>query len=492
MKIGRTLYFAAALILVVLSFFLYSSRYYPLLSSDDALNVLMTYYYRLPHDIYCWGQDRGGTLIPLISQVFHRWLGFSPIVSVSFSNYLVLILGYWGFSSLLKNSYTKLLFAIVWFFPPIRFVDLTRFPIGVQYSLIGFSIYLINKVRFNQRNRIFSHVLMVLVVLILCISVWVSDLSLVSITLLIFTLFFFRYREIGKLSIPKSVLFYIVGGVAGVFFMLRFAKRHATGVTGNYLGINTWAEFWQAVETLVNEFLSVYTFQNDDIIFSIYAWFVMISLLFLAFCVLRSSSFVVPERIRPWLAFFILDFVVVLGGMAFSKWVLLNGMGRWYFVSSYISLSLVVLILLDNNSMKDFRNRAVHGVIALTILLGAVSTPHYLKFVRPKTLKSKVDIKREFLTLGEIGIIGEFWNSYISACPNPSILKATAHDKSVVRNKELVNEVFAQPEIYVIRDMWMKSFPDSLKQFGHTLVRDGEPFKMAGCDVCKYADVERD
>jgi hypothetical protein len=114
-------------VIVVVSFFLYSSRFYPLLNSDDALNILMTYYYDLPNDFYCWGQDRGGTFIPLISQIFHKTFGFSAVLSVSFSNYFVLLIGYLGFSSLFKSKKTKLLFALVWFFPPIRFIDLTRF-----------------------------------------------------------------------------------------------------------------------------------------------------------------------------------------------------------------------------------------------------------------------------------------------------------------------------------------------------------------------------
>ena len=125
-------------IIAVLSFFLYSSRFYPLLNSDDALNILLTHYYKLPKDLYGWGQDRGGTLIPLISQLFHKGMGLSAVLSVSISNYLILILGYIGFSSLLNRKYLKVLLALVIFFPPLRFIDITRFPLGVQYCFCAF------------------------------------------------------------------------------------------------------------------------------------------------------------------------------------------------------------------------------------------------------------------------------------------------------------------------------------------------------------------
>ena len=106
---NRLSYYLAVFTIIIISFFLYSSNFYPLLCSDDALNILMAHYYKLPADFYCWGQDRGGTLIPLISQVFIKIFHFSALTSVSLSNYLILILGFLCFSSLFKTKYGKLI-----------------------------------------------------------------------------------------------------------------------------------------------------------------------------------------------------------------------------------------------------------------------------------------------------------------------------------------------------------------------------------------------
>jgi len=54
----------------------------------------------------------------------------------------------------------------------------------------------------------------------------------------------------------------------------------------------------------------------------------------------------------------------------------------------------------------------------------------------------------------------------------------------------LVDAVFERDDIYVIRDSWMKTFPDTLKQFGYTLLKDGSPFQLSDCDVCKYRKIE--
>lgn len=186
MKSDKILYSITLLAIVLLSFFLYSSRFYPLLNSDDALNVLMAHYYKLPDCFYCWGQDRGGTLIPLLSQIFIKLFGFSALFSVSLSNYLILILGFIGLSSLIKSKYYKVVFAIIWFLPFQRFVDITRFPIGVEYSLLGMAIYFICKIEDKQMTCVFKrHALLFMTMLTLIVSVWVSDLSLVSIVILI-------------------------------------------------------------------------------------------------------------------------------------------------------------------------------------------------------------------------------------------------------------------------------------------------------------------
>lgn len=125
-------------------------------------------------------------------------------------------------------------------------------------------------------------------------------------------------------------------------------------------------------------------------------------------------------------------------------------------------------------------------VLICTSIIGAVTPVIYMKFYRPKTLKPYADVKRELNVLGKSGFIGEFWNSYVSSCSNPELILATPHDKGNVRNFELVNKVFENENIYLIKDMWLDSFPDTITQFGHLLIKDGQPFIMGDCELNKY------
>lgn len=90
--------------------------------------------------------------------------------------------------------------------------------------------------------------------------------------------------------------------------------------------------------------------------------------------------------------------------------------------------------------------------------------------------------------LGKIGILSDYWNSYITACPNPDSIIATPNEQSC-RNYKITEEVFKQKNIYVIKDMWLAEFPDTLKQFGHALIRDGKQFNIGDCNVCKYRNL---
>jgi hypothetical protein len=451
----------------------------------------MTYYYKLPHDIYCWEQDRGGTLIPLISQIFHKFLGFSAINSVSITNYFILILGYIGFSSLFKNKFTKLIFSIVWFFPPVKFIDLIRYPLGIQYSLIGFSIFILNNIDFKNKKLLINHVLIVFTILLFSISIWVSDLAIVTITSLVLVLFLFPLFYGNVLKHIKLLLTYLLIGIAGNFLFIMYAKRLAISKTKNYTTFNDLDTLFQGIKILTTELFNIMAFQTEEFFLSIYSWSVLFCII-LCIKYIRTKKLSLSTNTQKWLTFFIVDFVAVFGVILASKWVFLNGMGRWYFIPSYISFSMVIFLIFDNLKLEHFKRLLVRSILFLTVFVGAISTIHYFKYINPKTFRSKIDVKAEFLTLGEIGIIGNFWNSYIASCPDPAKIKATTHDKGVIRNQKLVDEVFAQPKLYVIKDMWMQSFPDTLKQFGYILIKNGTSFKIGNCDVNRYKKIKRD
>jgi hypothetical protein len=184
------------------------------------------------------------------------------------------------------------------------------------------------------------------------------------------------------------------------------------------------------------------------------------------------------------------DFGAIWCVFLMASWVLANEMGRWYYVACYISLSMAILLAIE--ILRPYTKQIKYFQISVVFiaLLGSVSTIYTMKHNYPKTLTPKLKVVKDFEQLGNIGVIAEFWNAYIMSCSNPDKIKATVHDKEYIRNQMLVDAVFERDDIYVIRDMWMKTFPDTLEQFGYMLLKEGTPFQLSDCDVCKYRKIE--
>ncbi len=449
----------------------------------------MAHYYKLPNDFYCWGQNRGGTLIPLISQIFIKLFNCSALIAVSISNYLILILGYIGLSSLINSRYYKIILAIIWFLPFQRFIDILRFPIGVGYSLIGFSIYLISKLEKNDSIKLYKkHFLLISIILIFTISVWVSDLAIVSITILLLILFLFHYLKNKSFKIDKIVLTYIFIGVTFCYFFIKFAKSFATTEIEKYLSINGINEVKNALLIIKGAFRAILNFSTKEPFVSIYTYLAILFIISFVIIILKKKLFIHLIS-NKWIIFFLVDFVGIFTVFLLSYWVLANGMGRWYFVASYISLSMFIILALDNIE-KHQSIKLLRVSILLLALIGAISPIYSMKYKHPKSLKPMVDVVGEFKQLGEIGVIGGYWDSYIISCPDPELIKATPHDQSYVRSQEIVDMIFERENIYVIKDMWMDTFPDTLEQFGYVLLKDGNPFILGGRDVCKYDKIK--
>lgn len=481
----KSVFYFILSIIIGTSFCLYSSIFYPLLNSDDALNILMAHYYKLPNDVYCWGQNRGGTLIPLISQIFIKIFGFPAYVSVSISNYIVLFLGYLGFSSLFKNNYIKILFSIAWFFPPVQFIDLMRFPIGVEYSLIGFSILMIKKIDFKS-NSYKNHINLSIIILLFLLSQWVSDLSIVTILIMISSLGLFKILKERKVVFNKIILLYLSLGAILIYLFINWAKNQATINAEQYLMINKATEFIVSIKMFIKSVVEILFFKHQSLIFSIYSWLSIVLMVISVLLYWKNRNKFNFEN-KQWIFIFLVDFFSVFSILMISKWVLLNGMGRWYFVALYISATIFIFLLIDNLSNINKVKPALKVLIIIAVFAGAISTPINLKYVSPKSFRPELNLRSEFLQLGKIGIISEYWNSYITSAKNPEIIKATPHEQSgAVRNQSIVEEVFNQPNLYIIKDMWFDVFPDTLYQFGRKLVKDGGEFKIGGCFTCKY------
>ncbi|MBP3254411.1 MAG: hypothetical protein J6M30_07875 [Bacteroidales bacterium] len=472
------------ILIAFLSFFFYSYNYYPGINSDDAMNVLMAHYYEFPGNIFCWGQNRGGTLIPLISQIFIHLFGLKAVTSVSIATYLLLLTGVLCLCSLLKTKFLKIILAMVWFFPFQRFVDIVRYPIGMEYCLIAVAVCLINKLWDADKSKLSSRWMMCGVVLSLILAYWVLYNAVFTIVLLILVLMVFN-----KMKLPgKHVLITFAIGV--VLFACAWFYMYSQPYTEckQCNQINTLSEVKDSF-LILGKALYNYLFFSEvqvRIAVGVYAWLVV---LFLAVVIILAVKTKVYRQFikDKWAVFFLADFFMFMGVYFLSAWVRLNNMASWYYVSCYISLSMAILLCIDK-MQQPYAKVTCRRFLILISLTAAVSTYSTFKYTAPYKTNPMLQRVRQTEQLGKCGVLGDWQYAYLSSIYNPENIIASPHDKcwDYTRNIQLAERAVSQDNIYLIKNNWLKEFPDTITQFDRLLIKSGEPFTLSFCTMCKY------
>jgi hypothetical protein len=481
------LYYSGIALIVILSFLCYSSNFYALLSSDDAIQVLMIHYFQLPHDLYFWGQDRYGSLIPLIGQLFHQGLGISALTSESITHSLILIAGFFSLATFFKTKSSRMILAIVWFLPPFHMVDFLRGNIGLEYSLLAIGIFLLNKLRENafHKNKIKQHTLLLSITLLFILATWVSDLAAISVVLILLLQIYFEKlvnkNQDNSAFNWKPAIYYLAAGILTGSALILYGKINAVK-SPMYNSFNDLSTTADSIKIFVGSVSDLLRFKSNEPFTSVYFYLVIL---------FSGTLFAFREKIRidknqkKWFLFFVLDCVLIFGMIMISKWSYTNGVPRRYFTSNYITFWMALLLAFEHLAETNIK-KMLRIALMISVLVAGGGCIFNMKYIWPKSLKPRAEYVREFESLGRIGIIGNYWNSYINSVTRPEQIIATPDDRSSVRNLEMAYEVMKRDTFYIIRDSWMETFPDSLNQFGTQLYKNGEEFRMGDCFVCRY------
>lgn len=277
----RLLYFVLILTLFLTSFFLYSSLFYPLLNSDNAITVLMIPDFNLPNDLYFWGQDRLGSIIPLIGQLFYKIFNLSALTSESITHYLILLLGFLSFASFLKSKWYKIIFAIIWFFPPMHLIDVTQFAFGIHYSLFAIACYLLNEIskNFAKEKIRLNHLLMLALTCVLIATVWVSDMALISTAILLsfHAFFYIKEQRSWKSVFYNKGFYYIIVGISIGSIFIRYAKS----ISANQKNYSTFSDFHtigKTIKIFIESITDLLFFKANEPFTSVYTYLVFILL----------------------------------------------------------------------------------------------------------------------------------------------------------------------------------------------------------------------
>ncbi|MCX6243743.1 MAG: hypothetical protein NTU98_03480 [Bacteroidetes bacterium] len=489
-RIPTFVYYLLLCLIILFSFYNFAEINYPLLTSDMAVNALMAQGVNIPGDLYFWGQDHGGSLLPLLANILVEAYKFPPVMAVSVIHYLILIAGFFALATLFRSRNTKLLLALVWFFPAWHFIDHVLLIYGIQMSMIALAAYLL-KIMQSSANWKLKLLWLGLASLTMILAVWVSDLVLVSLVLLALIVIWKYWplinKELFRSFLKERIrryqaLLVIVLFIIGTAFIL-YAKHNTTRVelyhTHHFTSLK---EILTSFHLIFDSFFRVFTFCSGNIFESIYAWSVLAGIPILIVLSNTRNSFIRFCSNNRWLVFFALNGLATFFFLIHSHWVYINGTDRSYFSVVYISLWITFLLYIESTGSKNRQLRRV--ILTAIVLLGSFSA--FSKFFVPERKLSRLSELTGFSRLGNAGLIADYNHAYLIASADPKHIKATPHDKDNVRNFGMAEEVYNMPKLFLVKDSWLDSFPDTTMQFGHLIVRRGMPFQCCSLTLCRY------
>lgn len=469
-------FYSAIAAIILFSFFSFSYNYYPFFNADAALAVLMSYDYHFPKDLYCWGQDRGGTLEMMIAHFFISLFHTGPLITSSVIHYLLLIAGLISSYHFIRKPFSRLVLTVAWFFPSHFFIESVLYQFGVQFSLFMTGLYFLSK-SINSKKR--KSLFLLLSLFFMLLNIWVLDLGIIPV-------FFLALLIIISVSFPTKLkellpegmrgLFTLKNGficitwiVAGFLFIL-YAKINASHAT-TYAesDINNPHEIRLTLTSLFNSILvSFHLLRKPTESFYFYSVIVFL----IAFVLQFRRKNEKPLHVNFFRTFFLWQAVFGTLLLMFSKQVLLAEVPVRYFGGVYLSIVLFILMKLET-----FELRPVISFSLSIVLAASIASSLYESYF-PKKLAPMVKNFGMLNSLRPLGIIGSYWNSYVFSAIDPVNIKATPHDRDNVRNSELALETIMQPRLLLIQNEWLEKFPDSISQFGTPLRKKGDPFLL--------------
>jgi hypothetical protein len=518
------------------------------LNADKAIHILMAYDFQVPEDLYYWGQDRLGSLIPMLAHGLIWGLGLAPVVAVSSVQYGVLALGVACLSTVLTLPVHRLILVMAWLLPAwsFRSIVANAQPYGPQFAMIGVAI--------ATAHRLFQtplppghwqrHSLLLLLAMASFASLWLSELSIVPVGLLVILLILHYGEQVGAASHRNRPLAWskfagewsnlALGTVLGITF-IAWGKANALRPSRRLMQVLSWTEISSAIQQVVASLWMSLTFQGDSGFLSLGAWFVVLLVTYTSIISIlrlyKNSQLSKPliaiptgdsqpgaayrrwgrqlpvaawEGLRQqlwyrnpqtkWLWLFGSSAVISLGLLVSSRWVYQHNMNLRYFALTYICTWMFALLLAEQ---AHWRSRWMSGWLLAIALCFSLSLPMSVYALQPRP--SYVERLAVLNDLGPAGFIGDYSHfSYNLCVVNPAIHKCTSRQRGGwqpgiprgewvgVRCTRCIEDVLQSPVIYLVKRNWLDEFPAKIQQFDHTLIQIGEPIKILGEELAPY------
>lgn len=526
-------------IIFVLSFRSFALYLAPVFHSDHMVQVLMAQDLVLPEDLYYWGQNRLGSLVPILAHGLIQGFSIAPILAISGVQYFLILWSFLCFSSLLKQNISKLIFALICFLPiePFGTIVEVGHPYSPQFAMIGSALVLSDRLAHHSPRPAWKSGLLIIGCLVsLILSLWISELSMILVAIVGYFVFYecCYYDRTSKartseartseartqpLSFTKLFTLMVIVGLA---FMI-IAKLSATASYGIFK-INHPFKILFIVKSIMNWMFASVSFSINNLFLSLHTIFGLVLTLGFAGVFTKGSIDVLAHqrhRRFPFDVFLdpvftskfkyaILFAINAVGSLILlinSEWVYRNEVSSRYFGVVYLSVWLAIIFYLEALDQRPnlptietselsismirrlergfaYFKQPILGALLLLATIGALSlAPSVFSFSRSPSQYGQM---KAFQQLAPAGVIGDYWMSYVICGVDPAKLHCTPHDQSMVRSQRSVQKVLRSPKIYLVKEKWLDRFPDRITQFNQSLKRTGPEIKISNYTLAPY------
>ncbi|TVR37115.1 MAG: hypothetical protein EA392_13520 [Cryomorphaceae bacterium] len=472
-------------VLFALSAGLYGAAFYPMLTADHAIHVMMAKQFDVSHSLYYWGQDRLGSLLPgltwPLAQVVH------PLYAITLVQMLVLFGAWYCWSRWLQHKHHRLLLALSLWFPPLVFDPLVA--IGQPYALM----LLLWGVAFLLQRRANGCLWRTAAsFFVLGLAVYVSEAGLLAIPLMLWWLSAKLRIDKKKPFVPALLkhLGIALAASVPVVLLILAAKKNSTRIPiYGAKPLNTPIEALGFAQQLWNEFADQWA---ESVVWATpYGWAQAMALLLLlsvplSLLLWRRLS---GGELREVLLLFAL-FGGYLGTVLMANWPASVPYSERFFSPLYFLGPLYLLRLTEGLRVAAFRF-AASALIGLMCLIFSLRSA-ILILGPPPVFDDRLSAHdaRNFPIEQGATYIGDYWNVYLLGAFFPHGVQYVPHDDDYVRHREFLHSAFQGEAIYLIANHWMEDFPEQVLQHGYYLQRMGDPQDHRGYRFCEYRQAD--
>jgi hypothetical protein len=449
-------------VLFGLSWFIYSPIHFEAFNADYALHPLMAEDLVLPEDMYIWGENRIGSLIPFLARPLVVAFGLSGMWAVSIVQYFLLALLVWIWYKRFNSPWLAVAFSAFLLIPAFSFhaIIMVSHPLTVFVLVLTMNTMLFERVERQIDTGSYRLRELYIWFFVVLISLWTTEQIAVPIGIMWMILVWksidwkSRTIRVSKkhfytgLLMPLPALI-IWGGYMRNLFR---ARRKA-----NYGKFCSFEELTDQLGIIGNRLYKVFTFQHFDA-FSILSWLLLIGALFALF-----HHRIYRERLSNTARVFLYSSAILLVITITSKWVYVNHTGIRYFVPVIFMFMIYVLYVIDHYQLVVLRITA-----PVILLFGSFSgylqiqdfVHRNLPEVEKRDTVESIDVKPNSI------FIGDYWYAYLAGALRSDQLYAFPYPWQEQRNKRQLNHISKSDEVIIAKGEGLPELSDTVQLHG--------------------------